>query len=518
MDLHDPNILHVPCVDDDDNYQCSDIFSDSQITFDGNFYVYTMPAGKKVYAGSLAQDYMLLHTFSTSYLYYVNEPDNISEEVFHNTGPSWFGGYKVASIYSRMKGCPECIYVFTLKKDLTLLVLSNAYNLVKIAFEISDGNFKLEVDEGDEDTSPLIYRIFPGLEELYHRLIPFKKGSNWLTPQLVEDQMRGLTIRRVSEGNTDFNFSVGMIVYCRANRLNYSGYMAPSFAGDGGFHEEAMFFNPYEVLERDFSDPRDVSHTAVKVTQGPILQQYQYQLSRKMESGQGGSVWTHTVWALLYAEKIISRYRKVINLDGVDGRFIAFATLVHDVPGYHEELASELGVPLDNDRRRILQVVSQRYDEFEKIVRMVADDPEHYVIFDRSAMSMGIYDIEHPPCEDFRDSNDIRYCEKKLTEKLTVKIGPRLVVLLDKYSAGLSKLTTITLLIVSMAHVLGLTPYGRGRLGDHGGSLRLKNLHASSHHFPINNQYQSEVGSPERSGMMRRVGITIGDMFIQRLE
>lgn len=540
MELYNPAILHIPCVDDDD-YQCTEIFSDGQMSFDGNFYVYTMPAGKKVFAGSLAQDHMLLHTFSTGFLFTVEGPDNIPEEIFHRTGPSWFGGYNVASIYSRMKECPECVYVFTLKRDVTLIVLSNAYNLAKIAFEISDGNFHLEEDDetdeaNDEDTDdgtdedetfaeraarelsrqrqvPLLYRMFPGLEELYSRLAPFKKGSNWLTPILVEEQMRGLVINRVSNGPLDFNFSVGLMMYLRDNNLNYSGYMSPSFSNT--FHEEVMFLNPYEVLTRDFTDPRDASNAAVRVTQGPVLQRYSDQLSQKKERGQGGTVWAHTVWALLYAEKIISRYRKVVNLDGIDSRFIAFATLVHEVP--NEELASELGVPLDDERRRILRMTADRYPEFEKIVNRVASDPGSYVIFDREKLSMGIYDIDHPPCEDFRDSEDARYCEKKLTEELTIKMGPKLAVLFNNYSEGMSKLAVITLLVVSMAHVLGLTPYGRGRVSRHGGSLLLRNLVASSHYFPINNQYQSDVGSPDRSNLMRRVGIAIGDMCIRSL-
>lgn len=525
MELYNPAILHIPCVDDG-NYQCTEIFSDGRMSFDGNSYVYTMPAGKKVFAGSLAQDHMLLHTFSSGFLWTVEGPDNIPEKIFHRTGPSWFGGYNVASIYSKMKDCPECIYVFSLKRDVTLLVLSNAYNLAKIAFEISDGNFQFEEETGDETGDetgelshlrqvkvPSLYRMFPGLEELYGRLAPFKNGSNWLTPKLVEEQMRGLVINRVSKAHIDFNFSVGMMMYFRDNNLNYSGYMSPSFSNT--FHEEVMFLNPYDVLTRDFTDPRDASNAAVRVTQGPVLQWYSDQLSQKKERGQGGTVWAHTVWALLYAEKIISRYRKVVNLDGIDSRFIAFATLVHEVP--NEELASELGVPLDDERRRILRLTADRYPEFEKIVNRVASDPGSYVIFDREKLSMGIYDIDHPPCEDFRDSEDARYCEKKLTEELTIKMGPKLAALFNNYSEGMSKLAVITLLVVSMAHVLGLTPYGRGRVSRHGGSLLLRNLVASSHYFPINNQYQSDVGSPDRSNLMRRVGIAIGDMCIRSL-
>jgi len=474
-----------------------------------------MPAGSKVYAGTLAQDEMLLHSFG-SVILNSRAPDDFPDHIYQNTGPSWFGGQKEASLYAFLKGCPECIYVFTLKEDTNLIVLPNAYNLAKLVFMFSTGR------EEDDEVVDGLYEMFPGLDQLIEDLTQSgeyymrKDPVRWLTIEMV--QKSHFNIKRLSHGDVDFGVSYRLMQLFKDYKLKYSGYMAPAIkkVDSGFFHEEVMFFNPYTTLERDVSDPLDASNTAVKMSAGPALQEFRKKLETRGRLDDN-TQWDYTVWSLLYAEKVLARYRRsdFLNLDSSDARFIAFATLVHEVYDGYEELARELGVTLDHPRREILLMVHRRYDQFEDIVDLVAENPEEYIQDSGSYL----FNVEIPPCDDFREQQFVDKCNAELIRDMRVFPKDKLLSLLDDYFRDLNPLQLTTLVIVSIAHVLGMTPYGRGRVTTYGGSKDLKNLVASSQYFPINNQYRSAKGSPERSMTMRKIGIMLGQItLIQRGE
>ncbi len=517
-ELYDQKILRVSC-DDRNTVNCTDLFLQTEVTFDGRFYVAKIPAGTKFYTGTLAQDEMLVHSFGTVMLkggldisdvgIQVNGPDQFPSQLYQETGPSWFGGKRDASMYASLKNCSECVYVYTLKRDAIFLVLPNAYNLAKLFFAF--------LTNKEEGICEGLCEIFPGLDKLIEKLVQTpeyinrKTPLNWMKIDLIKSI--GYDIRRMSYGEIDFYVSVAIKKLFEQTTIKYDGYMAPSTkkVDSTMFHEEVMLFNPYTTLDRDFTNPIDASNTAVKFSTGPILQAFRERLENTGLPNDN-TQWAYTVWSLLYAEKLIERFKmqQFLNLDSTDTRFIAFATLVHEISDDYEELARELGVTLDQSRREIIKLVQSRFDHFEDIVHEVNKNPSDYF----TDSNEYLFNVEIPYCEDFREPKLVSKCNDELSRDMKIYPKEKLTSLIERYYGDLNRLQLETLLIVSIAHVLGRTPYGRGRVTKYDGSLHLKNLVASSHYFPINNQYRVALGSPKRSMIMRKIGIIIGQIAL----
>lgn len=125
-------------------------------------------------------------------------------------------------------------------------------------------------------------------------------------------------------------------------------------------------------------------------------------------------------------------------------------------------------------------------------------------------------------CDDFKSHNLTTKCNKTLEKFMEYIPEDNLITLLNKYYGDLDKLQLTTLIIISIAHVLGLTPFGRGRLNyiKRDGPIiynQLKHLVASSHYFPIRNQYRSALGEPNRSMLMRKIGVIVGEIALVNL-
>lgn len=515
-ELYNPESLKVPCDEDDYDYNltCTDLFLRTKIVYDGDFFIAIVPKGTVIYTGTLAQNEMLLYSFGNLMLR--DGPDTFDPEIYAMAGPSWFSNLKVAARYAHDKTCPECIYSYKLKRDLKLIVLSNAYNLAKLAFIFLE----------DKSMVAGLYFMFDGLEDLVARLMKYqdKDIPNWLTPKLVEEC--GFKITRNSEYRKDFDTSFGLLQYFMSKNSKYRGYMSPTIKhSHGNFHEEIMIFNPPSVLKRNYSDPHDASNKAAIISPGPVLQAFQkrYDTSRNIDVNHWDNTkWDYTVWTLLYTEKIIERYKqhKFLNISPSDTRFIAFVALIHEVSDDYEDLAHELGVTLDKARRDIIRIVQDRHTDFEAIVDIVSKEPSQYLT--KTDEDEQIFNVDIPLCDDFKSHNMTTKCNKKLEKFMEYIPEDNLVTLLNKHYGDLDKLQLTTLIIISIAHVLGLTPFGRGRLKyiKRDGPIiynRLKHLVASSHYFPIRNQYRSALGEPNRSMLMRKIGIIIGEIALINL-
>lgn len=366
--------------------------------------------------------------------------------------------------------------------------------------------------------------MFNGLEDLVKCLVKHQDTNlQWLTPKLVEEC--GFKIARNSEYRNDFDTSFGLLQYFMSRKSKYRGYVSPTMKSSyGNFHEEIMIFNPPSVLKRNYSDPQDASNKADIITPGPVLQAFQKRLdiSRNKDINQWDNTrWDYTVWTLLYTEKIIERYKqhKFLNLSPSDTRFIAFVALIHEGSDDYEDLARELGVILDQERRDIIHIVQQRYSHLETIVNIVSEDPSQYLT--RTGYDQ-IFNVDIPMCDDFKSHNLTTKCNKTLEKFMEYISKDNLVTLLNKYYGDLDKLQLTTLIIISIAHVLGLTPFGRGRLNyiKRDGPIiynQLKHLVASSHYFPIRNQYRSALGEPNRSMLMRKIGVIVGEIALINL-
>jgi hypothetical protein len=294
----------------------------------------------------------------------------------------------------------------------------------------------------------------------------------------------------------------------------YNGYISP-FINNGGtrFHEEVMMSNPNQDLVRDFSDPIDIYNE--KILQGPVLKSFIAEMDIKVSNDN--TQWDYTVWSLLYAEKLLERYGlfRYLNITPDDRRYISFITLVlrHPHSPIIEDLTRELKVTLDPIRWNILDMVSKRYHEFEEIVREVSINPIDYVIDKRPFMYRG-FNIDMPHCNDYkRNSRD--YCLSELDRNLNIQATEKLSDMFKRYHSGLTSLEFSTLLVVSIAHVLGLIPYGTGRITVYGGPHNLYKINARSQYFPILNRYRTAYGTPQRATIMRKFGVNLGELAIQ---
>jgi hypothetical protein len=178
-----------------------------------------------------------------------------------------------------------------------------------------------------------------------------------------------------------------------------------------------------------------------------------------------------------------------------------------------EDLARELKVTLDPIRWNILDMVSKRYHEFEEIVREVSINPTDYVIDKRPFMYRG-FKIDRPHCNDYK-RNYRDYCLSELDRNLNIQATEKLSDMFKRYHSGLTSLEFSTLLVVSIAHVLGLIPYGTGRITVYSGPHNLYKINAKSQYFPILNRYRTAYGTPQRATIMRKFGVNLGELAIQ---
>lgn len=631
MELYDPTFQSKSCDGDVVKLDCTDFLSGISIVFDGEFYVARIPAGFKLYTGTTAQDQMLYHSFSRHKFNIGLNPDD-----FKSTGPSWFGSLPVAKSYAKDKDCKRCVYSFIVKKTCDIIVLSNVYNLVKLALTSS----RHSVDHPTE-----LYEMYENLE-LFVNIITLNRDTsnlNWLTPELVKNKLESTTLsddevevhkkyitkllqtyknnvdipayekdkkivydtfmylngewhwkpdshspykkdfpkirgsgdttliikqvfeyivkrmtagtltlpnnddvfnqlliedgksyrfykpnykiyRYLSDNTNDIMFSERLREYLLKVNLKYCGYMTPRvrlMRYKQAFHEEVMFFNPYQILKRDFSDQEDAYNDRKPTLQGPILQRFIKRYSYNTRAELGGSLWAHTVWSLLYTEKILEYYQTplYLNLNSEDSKFIAFVSLVHELSNDDitiRELADELGVYLDYKRLKTIHLVQSQYTEFNKIVEKVSADPTQYF----SMKSNEIVDISLPHCDDYNYLSS-KWCSKYIMSDDKYAFGfmsttfnlptQKLVAILREYVAGLTPLQIASLVIVSMAHVVGMVPYGINIPPDL--KHEMTHLIVNSKNFPISNQYQTEHGSKNKSKIMKKVGIAIAQVI-----
>lgn len=539
FNMFDPKTLQIPCSDSNlpphifslrtreydyrliDRQDCTELFSNINIYFDGEYYVADLPPGFKLYAGTLAQDHMLMYTYASIKMISQYQPMRLllKPEDFQSSGPSWFGGRKIATYYAKDKRCSECIYAFKTTRKTTMLVLPNIYNLVKLAINTIKRNGEFRN----------YYYAFTGLEKFVNVVLSSYNDSKdeslskdtkwleqdnleWLTPSYISklNYNKELITRR-SEGSADYLMSIE-IKKMYANV--YNGYISP-FINNGGirFHEEVMMSNPNQDLMRDFSDPIDIYNE--KILQGPVLKSFIAEMDIKVSNDN--TQWDYTVWSLLYAEKLLERYglSRYLNITSDDRRYISFITLVlrHPHSPIIEDLARELKVTLDPIRWNILDMVSKRYHEFEEIVREVSINPTDYVIDKRPFMYRG-FKIDRPHCNDYK-RNYRDYCLSELDRNLNIQATEKLSDMFKRYHSGLTSLEFSTLLVVSIAHVLGLIPYGTGRITVYSGPHNLYKINAKSQYFPILNRYRTAYGTPQRATIMRKFGVNLGELAIQ---
>lgn len=473
--------------------------------FDGNYYVIKIPADFKVFNGTEAHEAMLFYPFSTVKLSEVAEK-GYSHLDFDDVGPSWFGPYNVAQIYSTRKNCKECIYVFTFTKEVSVIVLSNAYNLMKLALV-------------SEEMSSLLCKMYT-IEELLSIVRPEIEHGKELTQDLVDSCMTKLSqpiTRKLSYTEVDYDFAIKLK---QCIQEHYAGYMSPKIRrtdSDRYFHEEIVIFNPIVSMTRDY-DNRDVlNHYEKNGSRTENLLKYINLLNQSGEVSElGGTQWSHTVWTLLYTEKILEYYQRssYLNLSPSDSKFIAFVALIYKADDETiRKIAQDYNVELNDDRISIIKLVQDKHKQFEDIVNIVSKDIKKYINMVKFKYEPMIdFDTHH--CDDYKSPDDVDCKRFKYRGKLYITYKP-LDKLIEVYK-HMNRLEASTLLIISIASVIGMQPFGKHRLDEYNRVRVLKYLNASSKYFPIPNEYQTNPGSKDRSDTMKKLGMFIGHLLFTK--
>lgn len=508
-ELYDPITLQTQCADNEPSslIPCTEYMKDLQVAFDGDYYVMKIPADFKVFNGTEAHEAMLFYPYSNTKLTEVAEKGYDSLD-FDDVGPSWFGPYNVSQIYSKGKRCEKCIYVFVIAKDVTVLVLSNAYNLMKLALV-------------SEEMSSLLCKMYTIEELLSIVRLEIELGKE-LTQELVVSCMTKLS-RPITRNNSykevDYDFAIKLKQYIQEK---YAGYMTPKIRRsdrDLSFHEEIVIFNPTESMTRDYySDLRDVYNDyEMNGSKSKNLRKHINLLNQSGEIQElGGTQWSHTVWTLLYTEKILEYYQRpsYLDLSPRDSKFIAFVALIYKADDETiREIALDYDVDLNDDRISIIKLVQDRHRQFEDIVNIVSKDIKKYInIVQFKYDKMIDFDTHH--CDDYISPYDIDCKKFKYRDKIYVTYKP-LNKLLEVYKR-MNHLEASTLLIISIASVIGMQPFGKHRLDEYNRLHILKFLNASSKYFPIANEYQTTRGSKDRSDLMKKLGMFIGHILFTK--
>lgn len=535
-----------------------------EIDNDTGLYYAKIAAGFKMYAGTTGADNMYMHK-------------RISENY------AWYGSLNTATNYE-MRSCPYatnsssdfrirnaskpvCLYAFKLKQDSRFILLSEPYNLYKLHHMIQD-----------EETRFLLEMAYPGLKTLV------RTQSN---PEPYE--IEG-TISRNSRDDIDKPLFDRL--YPLIESLGYQGYAAYEMSSvtlSGlSFHEEIMVINPDKLLERDFSDPMDFSNSS--------------ELSRiKMLNGREdkfSELSDHSVWTLLYVEKLMNRYGAIWNIDNDNRKLIALAALVHDEKDVDRIIE---GFQLTTSHLSLIKCVQNYYGVLESYVRQVAENFSDYIIIETEEYSnneqnelytkcsgdteqevclipkvfginsdtakklgwqygrplrderISIYKEKEavrpltylvkdtPNCDYYYEDEVKRSCLEDAKRDIILKPGPKFESLKDEYLEKISfdcrdKLTMKAILLVSMASVIGLVPYGAGHINQdrndidkgptwkHMEKLNWKQprTHMTfSTTFPqIRNRFLNRLISEhyERSREMRKIGLVVSELLMKSIK
>jgi len=364
-----------------------------EIGFDdaNKIYYVEIPAGFKMYAGTSGADKMYMHK-------------RIPEEY------AWYGGLEVATNYSE-DSCPgeelgTCRYAFKLRKKSRFILLSEPYNLYQLYYLIQD-----------QETRDRLSNAFLGLK----RITDFSFFINVLDPRnRLENFPDAMDIARedgIVDIFTDSNASPDKVseypilrysettnddlliksIYPLMKKMGYQGYVGfnmknfrvDDYGGWQTFHEEILVINPKELLERDFRDPKDFSNSSEEERMAILKDRKDYV----------PEISDHSVWTLLYVEKLLNRYGSRWKIDDDSRQVVALAALVHegDINDI-TRMASGLGVSLTKKMVSTIECVQKNYRLLERYVRQVSKNFDRYIIIETKEYSNENQEEFYIPC------------------------------------------------------------------------------------------------------------------------
>lgn len=242
----------------------------------------------------------------------------------------WYADPSTSKLYSNKSSnlklnsiCNDrCISAYKLKKDITMLILDDDYNIAKLLAS----NDKLVPIE-----------IKNLLKAMFSIKNTFANRTNSDNPFVRLHYEKD----RFSNIQWDIPFSKWLCEYV-IKVQNYSGYAATtqqSKTHGGSFHLEFVFCDAFKYLERDLTNVLDWQHN--NISYPDMLKSYMQQLSLYKCTNinfHSGNLLEHSIWSLLFSEFNI-KYNTVqipkFNTDNFTIEEIKnltiFTSFIHDI-------------------------------------------------------------------------------------------------------------------------------------------------------------------------------------------
>lgn len=271
--------------------------------FDGEYNVVRFPKGMSLYHGSAGLVKNLI-PFPLGLDYFTkpqrgavgsdetkSTAQQIAQAMKPVISPGWYGGFQEAKIYSRQTDtleyqCGEkCVLAYKTTRPITILLLNDPLNLEKISRKSSNTSL----------FNQYLTKMFTkgGTGEFLAKSTGF------------DDPLRSIDL------NPLWRYSVREYDLPIAQEIkkilgdSYDGYGASRMKMNEKmyFHEEMIFFNPLEFLERDIKNPRDYYY----FPSTPLESVNKYIISSSLFEStnvdfHAGNLIEHSVWSLLWAE------------------------------------------------------------------------------------------------------------------------------------------------------------------------------------------------------------------------
>lgn len=516
--------------------------------FDGTFNVVKFSKGMTLYHGSgvLANAVVTFPVGINFYKPYdmagggnipINPPNNSPEflamaatgdesieEIVAQSIPitaGWYADPSVARLYSgqttdqRLRSvCGErCVNAYKLKKDLVFYLLDDDYNIAKL------------------------FASDPGVvpEEKKRELAQMFSITN-RTPQRTSSANPFTRIRyqkdRISNRAWDLPFAEWA---CRVvvTRQGYAGYAATvqyTQAHGGRFHLEFIFCNAFKYLSRDFDNILDWQHNPRNYSDTVRLFMEQLSLYQSVNVNfHAGDLLQHSIWTLLFAEKIIETRIIPPPVDDENfRRLTAFVAFIHDIGKMTPEMTTA-----NEKRKKFIYFSIKPHPEIgaeyilgQKPLNIYNSDlqPIGALNIDDLFRAFGIDDMSNKEAVanvikfhwDFGEMLRNFNADKTKADYYTDLYIQKILSVYDPGDSLKRKAFFYILLVVSIADIKASQPYGVDRLTNTTGNIQ---LNKSSHFYPFvtNMPKQYRGGNVAEVSGINSTGVDLAKMILNKL-
>jgi len=442
--------------------------------FDGKFNVVKFPKGMQLYHGSgalananvefpLGSDYYTPTHVSDNRIDFSkliqnlerhpNEKVETAASEFFDISPGWFADPRIAKLYSLQNNefaqiCDDkCVSVYELAHDAVFIILDNNFNIWRLL------------------NSPTVPEVAKNQLKVMFNL-------HCQHPSLDRNAFGKLYLnkQRRSFRDIDIPFSKWL---CRYISKEYVGYAANVSIEQGKmyFHLEFMFCNPLRWLNRNLKNDIDWQYNTFDSADS-IIKQFIEQMSFYKSTNinwHAGNLLEHSIWCLLFAEKLMLELPPKYKLPLDIQKKIAAAAFLHDIG----KMAPQEAFKRKHD------YIYYSIPTHPKIGSEYINGTRKLPLLDRNMKKVGVFDVSKLiHTFGFVNDSDISLLSKIVD--LHWEFGPLAIkwkgdgdmVTVKKYISKVGNNETfllfISLVIISMADILASQPYGIDNLKSSG--------------------------------------------------